>query len=211
MGVVTTTLLKIAIPGTAKAVLDSFGLESKLTNKLLEQTIDVASGGMFDGTVDKATLEQQIQKLAKEFQKDIQPFLEHEARNIDKDGQAAIFLAVAETILQGGMNLKLVDVALDAERLTEELLKADIDGTKWLSADEKAFYKRAIAFTSERLILMAPQLEGFQLSMNRAMLERTAELVAFVRSQKEQELQKRDRFLSRYREVVQKGLNKPDI
>jgi NACHT domain len=206
----TLTALKILGPGIAKAILDSCGLDNKVANKVLEQAIDVGSGQLLDGAVDKATLEQQIQKLAKEFQKDIQPFLKHEARNIDKDGQTAIFLAVAETILQGGMNLKLVDVALDAERLTEELLKADIDGTKWLSADEKAFYKQAIAFTSERLILMAPQLEGFQLSMNRAMLERTAELVAFVRSQKEQELQKRDRFLSRYREAVQNVLNKPD-
>lgn len=165
------TILKIIAPALAKTLLDNLGIGDKLTNKLLEQTIDVASDAIPDGEKRQA-LEQQTQKLANRLQKDMQPLFEHEASNLESGSREAIFLAVAETLLRGGMSLDgLMNLALDPEQLTHKLLQA-YPGTTGFSANEKALYQQAVAFASASLIETVPQLEGFQLSVTQAMFDK---------------------------------------
>ena len=198
-GLAVGTTLKIVGPALAKMLLDSLGIGDKLTNKLLEQAIDVAADATPGGDGHQA-LEQHTQKLAARLQTEMKPLFEREASNLDRGSQEAIFLAVAETLLQGSISLDgLINIELDAERLTNQLLKAYPRATVGFSANEESLYRQAIAFASASLIEIVPQLEGFQLSMTQTMLRRTEELVNLVRSQKELTLQQRDQFLTRYR------------
>ena len=203
------TILKIGLPAFAKTLLDHLGIGNKLTNKLLEQTIDVAVDALPEGDRHQA-LEQQTQKLAARLRSEMQPLFEQEAR-LEQGSQEAIFLAVAETLLQGGVSLDgLMNVGLDAERLKNQLLQARPGLIVGFSENEKSLYRQAITFASASLIETVPQLEGFQLSVTQAMLRQTEELVSFVRSQKELALQQRDQFLTRYRQVIETELDKPD-
>jgi Leucine-rich repeat (LRR) protein len=209
-GSVLSTVVKVVGPALAKALVDSLGIGDKLTNKLLEQAIDVTTDALPEGEKQKA-LEQQIQNLARRLQEEMQPIFEHEARHLDEGSREAIFLAVAETLLKGSISIEgLMNVALDAERLAKQLLKAHPRATVGFSENEKSLYRQAIAFASASLIETVPQLEGFQLSVTQVMLRQTEELVSLVRSQKELALQQGDQFLARYRQVIAQELDKPD-
>jgi predicted NACHT family NTPase len=204
-----TTLLKVLLPGFAKVLVDNLGIDNNLTNKLLEQTIDVATEGLSEEDKRQA-LAQQTQKLAERLQQEMQPFFETEAKNLDEGGQSAIFYAVAQTLTQGSISLDgLMNISLDADRLAKHLL-TDPKATAGLSENEKSLYKRAIALASSSLIEMVPQLEGFQLSVTKVMLRQNEELLNDARSRKELALQQRDRFLERYRQVIADELDKPD-
>jgi hypothetical protein len=209
-GSVLVTLLKIVGPALGKTLVDNLGIENKLTHKLLEQAIDAATGISPEGNGPK-NLERQVQKLANRLQSDMQPIFEHEARNLDEGSQRAIFMAVAETLLKGSVSLDgLINSALDADRLTEQLLKAHERATTGFSANENALYKQALKLASTSLIEIVPQLEGFQLSLTQVMLRQNEELICLVRSQKEIALQQRDHFLTRYRQIVARQLDRPD-
>jgi Leucine-rich repeat (LRR) protein len=204
-----TTLLKVLLPGFAKVLVDNLGIDNNLTNKLLEQTIDVAAEGLSEEDKRQA-LTQQTQKLAERLQQEMQPFFETEAKNLDEGGRSAIFYAVAQTLTQGSISLDgLINISLDADRLAKHLL-TDPKTTAGLSENEKSLYKRAIALASSSLIEMVPQLEGFQLSVTKAMLRQNEELLNDARSRKELALQQRDQFLRRYRQVIATELDKPD-
>ncbi|GAB1540157.1 hypothetical protein NUACC21_28260 [Scytonema sp. NUACC21] len=204
------TILKIVGPALAKTVVDNFGIGDKLTNKLLEQAIDVATDTLPEREKRQA-LEQQTQEMVSQLQRELQPLFEREARNLDKGSQQAILLAVAQTLLEGSVSLDgLMNIGLDGDRLAQKLLKADSRVTVGFSENEKSLYRQAIAVASASLIEMVPQLEGFQLSVTQAMLRQTKEVVSFVRSQKEMALQQRDRFLARYRSIIANELDKPD-
>jgi hypothetical protein len=185
MSILGSALLKVLLPGLAKALVDNLGIGDKLTNKLLEQTIDLATDGLSEGDKRQA-LEQQTQKLAERLQQEMQPFFEAEAKNLDEGGQSAIFYAVAQTLTQGSISLDgLMNISLDADRLAKHLL-TDPKATAGLSENEKSLYKRAIALASSSLIEMVPQLEGFQLSVTQAMLRQNEELLNFALSENEQ-------------------------
>jgi NACHT domain/Leucine Rich repeats (2 copies) len=209
MSILGSALLKVLLPGLAKALVDNLGIGDKLTNKLLEQTIDLATDGLSEGEKRQA-LEQQTHKLAERLQREMQPFFETEAKNIDEGGQSAIFYAVAQTLTQGGISLDgLMNISLDADRLAKHLL-TDPKATAGLSENEKSLYRQAIALASSSLIEMVPQLDGFQLSVTKAMLRQNEELLNDARSQKELVLQQRDQFLRCYRQVIATELDKPD-
>jgi hypothetical protein len=142
MSLTAITILKIVAPALAKTLVDNLGIGDKLTNKLLEQAIDVATDALPEGEKQQA-LEQQIQKLAAHLHKEIQPLFEQEARNLDEGSRSAIFLAVAQTLLQGSVSLDgLMNIALDADRLAEQLLKADLRASVGFSENEKSLYRR---------------------------------------------------------------------
>jgi hypothetical protein len=209
MSIMGATVRTVLLPGLAKALLDNLEIKNNLTNKLLEQTIDFAVDGLSEGGQHQ-TLEQQTSKLAKRLQSEMQPFFEREARNLDEGGQSAIFYAVAQTLVQGGISLDgLMDISLDADRLAKHLLTSP-KAIVGFSTNEKSLYERAIALASHSLIEVVPQLEGFQLSISKTMLRQNEELLNFARSQKELALQQRDQFLQRYRQVVADELDKPD-
>jgi hypothetical protein len=204
-----TTLLKVLLPSFAKVLVDNLGIDNNLTNKLLEQTIDVAAEGLSEEDKRQA-LTQQTQKLAERLQQEMQPFFETEAKNLDEGGRSAIFYAVAQTLTQGSISLDgLMNISLDADRLAKHLL-TDPKATAGLSENEKSLYRKAIALASSSLIEMVPQLEGFQLSVTKTMLRQNEELLNDARSQKELALQQRDQFLKRYRKVIADELDKPD-
>ncbi|WP_375466794.1 NACHT domain-containing protein, partial [uncultured Nostoc sp.] len=208
---VVGTLLKIVAPAVAKTLLQNFGIADDLANKVLEQTIDVATDALPEGE-KRQSLEKQTQDLASRLKRDMRPlFEEAEARNLDKGGQEAILLAVAQTLLQGSVGLdELMNIGLDAERLTQQLLKADSRVIVGFSENEKSLYRQAIAVVSESLIEAVPQLEGFQLSVTQAMLRQLEEVVSLMQSHKEMALQQRDEFLARYRRIIASELDKPD-
>lgn len=207
--VAAATTLKIVIPALAKTLLDNLGIKNALTNKVLEQVIDVTTDVLPEGNKSKS-LEQQLQKLAARLQKEMQPLFESEARNLGGGSPEAIFLAVAETLLKSSISLEgLMNIELNADRLAKQLLKTP-RATVGFSVHEQYLYEQAIALVSASLIETVPQLEGFQLSATQAMLRRTEELIGFVRSQKELALQQRDRFLARYRKIIAEELDKPD-
>ncbi|PZV17305.1 MAG: hypothetical protein DCF22_03855, partial [Leptolyngbya sp.] len=175
-GLAVGTTLKIVGPALAKTLLDSLGIGDKLTNKLLEQAIDVAADANPEGDGHQV-LEQHTQKLAARLQTEMKPLFEREASNLDRGSQEAIFLAVAETLLQGSIRLDgLINIGLDAGHLTKQLLKANPRAIMGFSANEESLYRQAIAFASVSLIETVPQLEGFQLSMTQTMLRRVVPL-----------------------------------
>jgi NACHT domain/Leucine Rich repeats (2 copies) len=209
MSIMGATVLKVLLPGLAKALLDNLEIKNNLTNKLLEQTIDFAVDGLSEEEKHQ-TLVQQTSKLAKQLKSEMQPFFEQEARNLDEGGQSAIFYAVAQTLVQGGISLDgLMDISLDADRLAKHLLTSP-KAIVGFSANEKSLYERTIALASHNLIETVPQLEGFQLSVTKTMLRQNEELLNFARSQKEHALQQRDQFLQCYRQVIANELDKPD-
>ena len=205
---VVGTVLKIVAPAVAKTLLQNLGIADNLTNKLLEQVIDVGTDALPEGEKQQS-LEQQTQKLATRLKKDMQPLFE--AKNLDKGSQEAILLAVAQTLLQGSVNLdELMNIGLDAERLTQQLLRVDSRVTIGFSQNEKSLYQQAIAIASASLIDAVPDIKGFQLSVTQAMLRQIEELASYVRSQKEIALQERDQFLARYRSIIANELDRPD-
>jgi len=183
-GTAVGTILKIAAPALAKTLLDNLGIGDKLTNKLLEQTIDAAVDVIPEGRQRQA-LEQQIQKLAIRLQVEMKPLFEQEVRNLNQSDQNAIFLAVSEALLKGNLSLdELMNIGLDARRLTKQLLKTEpvIIERYSFSENHKSLYRQAIAFSSASLIEIIPQLEGFQLSVTQTTLRQMEELIDSVQA-----------------------------
>ncbi|NES24791.1 MAG: hypothetical protein F6K41_39250, partial [Symploca sp. SIO3E6] len=155
------TLQKIIVTSVAKYLLNLLDIDSDLTNTTLQQTIDfVTSDELF-----KEASSPKIDKIAKQIGQDLEPLFEQEARNLEPESKKAIVLSVAETLVKVKLTPEiLAKIDLDGEKLKQYLLKANPEATKWLSSDEKALYKQAIAVVSQSLIEVAPQLKDFVLS-----------------------------------------------
>jgi len=209
---VELTIVKFVASVLGKTLVQSFGFRDNLTNNFLEQIIDTGTNALPERK-EGQILEQQTQQLANTIKKQMQLLFAAEARNLKSNSQEAISWAVVETLLQSNLSLHgLVDIGLDTERLTQHLLvlEADLKLTVGFSPDEKSLYQQAIRFTSAKLIEMTPDLKGFELSVNQAILQQIEELKLYVRSLTEKALQQSDQFLARYRKIIAAELDKPD-
>ncbi|NES21031.1 MAG: NACHT domain-containing protein, partial [Symploca sp. SIO3E6] len=104
------------------------------------------------------------------------------------------------------------------EKLKQYLLKANPEATKWLSSDEKALYKQAIAVVSQSLIEVAPELKGFTLSTTATTLQRTTtilkrleEIANQLKELREQSIQAADEFALQYRSIIQDKLDRLEL
>ncbi len=131
--------LKILGPTLANALLVSFNIPSKLTNKIAEATIKEAADKLLKPAVSRGTLNQKVNELAEQIAKDIRPLFEGGGRQVDTASRNAVVLGLSETLVkvrltQGG----LAELNFDADALREYLLKANTGVDRDFNAGEKA-------------------------------------------------------------------------
>jgi Leucine-rich repeat (LRR) protein len=204
--------LKIIGPPVAKRLLESFNINSSLTNALLEQAIDVGTDHVVSSSEAKKTLSQQIDQVAKQLATDLRPLFEHEARNVERNSQDAILLGVAETLIKARLSSDtLAELNFDAARLKQYFLEANPNATQLFLQDETALYHQAIDIASQSLIETAPEVEGFELSSTSITLQRLSEIVRYIEDQREQATRAADNFAVRYRRIVQSELDRLEV
>jgi NACHT domain len=202
------TTLKIFGPAIAKRLIESFEIDSKLTNTVLEQAIDTATDELLSSSEARETLLQKSEQIAKQLEKDMQPLFEHEARNLEAGSQRAILLGAAETLIKARLTSDgLAQINFDVKRLKQHLLNANPEAVRFFSRDEVALYQQTIAMVSQSLIEAAPQVEGFVLSTAATTLQRLEEIANQLKVEREQSIQAADEFAAQYRRIVQDELD----
>jgi Leucine-rich repeat (LRR) protein len=200
--------LKIFGPAIAKRLLDSFEINSGLTNIVLEQAIDTATDELLSSSEARENLSQKSEQIAKQLEKDMRPLFEREARNLESGSQKAILLGVAETLFKARLTSDgLAQINFDVKRLNQHLLNANPEAVRFFTRDEVALYQRAIAVVTQSLIEAAPQVEGFALSTAATTLQRLDEIANQLKAEREQSIQAADEFAAQYRRVVQDELD----
>lgn len=204
--------LKIVGPPVAKRLLESFAIDSKLTNSVLEQAIDTATDEWLSLPEAKESLSQKIDQIAQQLETDIRPLFEHEARNLEPGSKTAILIGVAETLIKARLTSDaLAQVNFDVEKLKQHLLNANPEAVRFFSRNEAALYQQAIGTVSQSLIAAAPQVEGFALSTAATTLQRLEEIANQLRAEREQSIQAADEFAERYRRIVQDELDHLEV
>ncbi len=208
----TLTALKVFGPSLAKRLLDSFEIDSKLTNAVLEQIIDVGSDKLLSSDETKQVLSQRIDQIAKQLEADMRPLFEHEARNLELGSRDAILLGVAETLIKSRLTSDaLAEMNFDAASLKKKLMSANPEAVRFFSPNEKALYQQAITIVSHQFIEAAPLVEGFALSTAAATLQRLEEIGKLLKIQREQAIQAADEYAIKYLRIVQDELDCMEI
>jgi hypothetical protein len=169
--------LKLIGPPIAKRLLESFQIDSNLTNAVLEQAIDIATDEVMSSLEAKEALSQKINQIAKQLEIEMRPLFEQEARCLESGSRNAILLSVAETLIRAGLTSDaLAQINFDAEKLKRHLLNTNLETVRFFSQNEVALYQQAIAIVSQSLIEAAPQMERFTLSFAAITLRRLEEI-----------------------------------
>jgi hypothetical protein len=205
-------VLKIIAPAVAKWLLELLEVESKLTNAVFEQAIDVASEQVLSAPDAQATLSQKIEQIAKRLAAEMRPLFEHEARHLEPGSRNAILLGVAETLVKAGLTSEaLADINFDVRTLKQKLLKANPGAVRFFSSNEEALYQQAIEVVSQSLIEAAPQVEGFALSTATVTLQRLQDIADLLTAEREQAMQAADEYATRYRSIVEAELDRLEV
>jgi Leucine-rich repeat (LRR) protein len=201
-------VLRIFGAAIAQRLLDSFEIDSKLTNKVLEQAIDTVADELLSSSEARETLSQKSEQVAKQLERDMRPLFEHEARNLEAGSQKAILLGVAETLFKARLTSEgLTQINFDVKKLKQHLLNTNQEAVRFFTRDEEALYQQAITLVSQRLIEVAPQMEGFTLSTAATTLQRLEEIANQLKTEREQAIQAADEFATQYRRIVQDELD----
>ena len=96
--------LKIFAPAIAKTLLESFHIETKLLNAVLEEVIDNTSEGVLNSVEAKKALSRNIDQIAKQLANDIKPLFEREAKSLQGETKNAIVISVAETLIKARLS-----------------------------------------------------------------------------------------------------------
>lgn len=204
--------LKIIGPPVAKRLLESFQIDSKLTNAVLEQSIDTATDELSSSSAARETLSQKIDQIARQLETDIRPLFEHEARDLELSSRKAILLGVAETLIKARLTSDgLAQINFDTGKLKQHLLNANPDASRFFSQNEIALYQQAVATVSQSLITAAPQVEGFALSTAATTLQRLEDIANQLKVERKQSIQAADEFATRYRQIVQAELDRLEV
>ncbi len=204
--------LKIFAPAIAKTLLESFGIETKLLNAVLEEVIDTTSESVLSSQESKKALSRSIDQIAKHLANDIKPLFEHEARNLPGETQNAIMISVAETLIKARLSADtLAEINFDEERLKDYLLTVYPEVLIGFSDSEKSLYQQVVGLASHRLIASAAQMEGFALSAAAMTLQRLDEVLKQLAIARELANQAADEYAKNYRRKVQEKLDKLEV
>ena len=204
--------LKIFAPAIAKTLLESFGIETKLLNAVLEEVIDNTSEGVLSSVEAKKALSKNIDQIAKQLASDIKPLFEREGKSLQGDTKNAIVISVAETLIKARLSADtLAEINFDEERLKDYLLKVYPKVLIGFSDSEKSLYQQVVGLASHRLIASAAQMEGFALSAAAMTLQRLDEVLKQLAIARELANQAADAYAKNYRRKVQEKLDKLEV
>jgi hypothetical protein len=202
------TALKVFGPALAKRLLESFSIDSKVMNAVLEQAIDVSSDKLLSSDEAKQVLSQKIDQIARQLETEMRPLFEHEARDLEPGSRDAILLGVAETLIKSRLTSDaLAEMNFDVVSLRQKLLGANPEAVRFFSPNEKALYQLAITIVSQQLIEAAPLVEGFAISTAATTLQRLEEIGKHLKIQREQAIQAADEYAIKYLGIVQDKLD----
>ncbi|MGD1897178.1 MAG: NACHT domain-containing protein [Phormidesmis sp.] len=208
----TLFALKVLAPTLAKSLVKAFDIKSDLSNEVLGALVDVTAGEVLVSRADKATLEKRTAAIANQMAADIRPLFLYEGRQISQNAQNAIMLGVYETLTKARLSQgELVDMSFDVDRLTQHLLSSNPQIERDFEANEQSIYRQAIEIVSERLIEAAPQTDGFTLSTETKKLQQLEKLVKQIELKRRQASQAKDKFIGRYRAIVQDELDRLEV
>jgi hypothetical protein len=169
---------KILAPAIAKTLLESFGIEPKFLNAVLEEVIDNTSEGVLSSVEAKRALSKNIDQIAKQLANDIKPLFEREAGSLQGATKNAIVISVAETLIKARLSADtLAEMNFDEDQLKDYLLAVYPEVLIGFSDSEKSLYRQVIDLASKRLIASAAQMDGFALSAAAMTLKRLDEVL----------------------------------
>ncbi|PZO44251.1 MAG: hypothetical protein DCF19_03355 [Pseudanabaena frigida] len=201
--------LKIFAPAIAKTLLESFHIETKLLNAVLEEVIDNTSEGIVSSVEAKKALSKNIDQIAKQLANDIKPLFEREAKSLQGETKNAIVISVAETLIKARLSSDtLAEMNFDVVQLKDYLLAVYPEVLIGFSDSEKSLYRQVVGLASHRLIASAAQMEGFALSAAAMTLQRLDEVLKQLAIARELANQAADTFAKNYRRKVQEKLDK---
>ncbi|NMF56773.1 leucine-rich repeat domain-containing protein [Pseudanabaena yagii] len=201
--------LKIFAPAIAKTLLESFHIETKLLNAVLEEVIDNTSEGVLSSVEAKKA---NIDQIAKQLANDIKPLFEREAQNLQRETKNAIVISVAETLIKARLSADtLAEMNFDEERLKDYLLVVYPEVLIGFSDNAKSLYRQVVDLASKRLIASAAQMQGFALSAAAVTLQRLDEVLRQLAIARELANQAADAYAKNYRRKVQEKLDKLEV
>ena len=205
-------VLKVLAPTLAKGLLESFNIQSKLTNNIAKKAIDTAASELLKPAANKADLSQQAEEIAKRMADDIRPLFEGQDRQVSISSREPIVWGLAQTLTKAGLTQAgLAEMNFDAGSLEKHLLEANPGVDRDFSEGEQALYQRAVGMMSQRLIEAAPSVEGYEVAKATEVLQRLEEITKQLGVERDLAIQAADEFVERYRRVVKDELDRLEV
>ncbi|MGF1536991.1 MAG: NACHT domain-containing protein [Elainellaceae cyanobacterium] len=205
-------VLKVIGPPLAQGLLTAFDVKSKLANAIRPKTIQTAVSSLLKPGANDVDPSRKVAEISNQMADDIRPLFEGHDRQVEASSRDAIVWGLAETLIKAGLTQAgLAEINFDAEALERHLLKANPGAERDFSAAERSVYRQAVRRVSQRLIDVAPSVEGYEQAKTAEVLQRLEAIARELGVERDLALQAADEFVGRYRGVVEDELDRLEV